>query len=193
MTRKKGTPQKAMICEFMQSYLKENDVKTKDGVDVNSIMRDMMSVILEGASDEELEQELGCSKYDYRNKETNNSRNGHSQKTMHTSYGDMQIDVPRDRHGEFEPQIVKKYQNTITQDMEEKIISMYAKGMTTADIENHMKDLYDIDISDSTISRITDKIMPVVKEWQERPFEAVYAAVFMDAIHITMSEAKGAL
>src|SRR5699024_9318863 len=105
--------------------------------------RDMMSVILEGALDEELEQELGYRKYDYRNKETNNSRNGHSQKTMHTSYGDMQIDVPRDRNGEFEPQIIKKYQNTITQDMEEKIISMYAKGMTTADIESHMKDLYD--------------------------------------------------
>ena len=183
MARKKDTPQKAMMREFMQNYLKENDVKIKDGADVNSIMRDMMSVILEGALDEELEQELGYSKYDYRNKETNNSRNGHSQKTMHTSYGDMQIDVPRDRNGEFEPQIVKKYQNTITQDMEEKIISMYAKGMTTADIENHMKDLYDIDISDSTISRITDKIMPVVKEWQERPLEAVYAAVFMDAIH----------
>ena len=102
---------------------------------------------------------------------------------MHTSYGDMQIDVPRDRNGEFEPQIIKKYQNTITQDMEEKIISMYAKGMTTADIENHMKELYDIDISDSTISRITDKIMPVVKEWQGRPLETIYAAVFMDAIH----------
>ena len=161
MAKKKDTPQKAMMREFMQSYLKENDVKIKDGTDVNSIMRDMMSVILEGALDEELEQELGYSKYDYRNKKTNNSRNGHSQKTMHTSYGDMQIDVPRDRNGEFEPQIIKKYQNTITQDMEEKIISMYAKGMTTADIESHMKDLYDIDISDSTISRITDKIMPV--------------------------------
>ena len=183
MARKKDTPQKAMMREFMQSYLKENDVKIKNGTDVNSIMRDMMSVILEGALDEELEQELGYSKYDYRNKETNNSRNGHSQKTMHTSYGDMQIDVPRDRNGEFEPQIVKKYQNTITQDMEEKIISMYAKGMTTADIESHMKELYDIDISDSTISRITDKIMPVVKEWQERPLETIYAAVFMDAIH----------
>lgn len=120
MARKKDTPQKAMMREFMQSYLKENDVKIKDGADVNSIMRDMMSVILEGALDEELEQELGYSKYDYRNKETNNSRNGHSQKTMHTSYGDMQIDVPRDRNGEFEPQIIKKYQNTITQDMEEK-------------------------------------------------------------------------
>ncbi len=183
MARKKDTPQKAMMREFMQSYLKENDVKIKDGTDVNSIMRDMMSVILEGALDEELEQELGYSKYDYRNKSTDNSRNGHSQKMMHTSYGDMQIDVPRDRNGDFEPQIIKKYQNTITQDMEEKIISMYAKGMTTADIENHMKELYDIDISDSIISRITDKIMPMVKEWQERPLETIYAAVFMDAIH----------
>ena len=183
MARKKDTPQKAMMREFMQSYLKENDVKIKDGTDVNSIMRDMMSVILEGALEEELEQELGYSKYDYRNKSTDNSRNGHSQKMMHTSYGDMQIDVPRDRNGDFEPQIIKKYQNTITQDMEEKIISMYAKGMTTADIENHMKELYDIDISDSIISRITDKIMPMVKEWQERPLETIYAAVFMDAIH----------
>lgn len=171
MVRKKDTPRKAIMREFMQNYLKENDVKVKDGNDVNAIMRDMMSVILEGVLDEELDQELGYSKYDYRNKETDNSRNGHSQKTMHTSYGDMQIEVPRDRNGEFQPQIVKKYQNTITQDMEEKIISMYAKGMTTSDIESHMKELYDIDISDSTISRITDKIMPIVKEWQDRPLK----------------------
>ena len=120
-----------------------------------------------------MDEELGYSKYDYRNKDTDNSRNGHSQKTMHTSYGDMEIGIPRDRKGEFEPQIVKKYQNTVTQDMEEKIISMYAKGMTTNDIE----------ISDSTISRITDKILPIVKEWQERPLEEIYAVVFMDAIH----------
>ncbi len=83
----------------------------------------------------------------------------------------------------FEPQIVKKYQNTVTQDMEEKIISMYAKGMTTNDIESHLRELYDIGISDSTISRITDKILPIVKEWQERPLEEIYAVVFMDAIH----------
>ena len=102
---------------------------------------------------------------------------------MHTSYGDMEIDVPRDRKGEFEPQIVKKYQNTVTQDMKEKILSMYAKGMTTNDIESHMRELYDIEISDSTISRITDKILPIVKEWQERPLEEIYAVVFMDAIH----------
>ena len=168
---------------MMGNYLKENNVKVKDGTDVNSIMRDMMSIILEGALDQEMDEALGYSKYDYRNKETDNSRNGHSQKTMHTSYGDMEIDIPRDRKGEFEPQIIKKYQNTVTQDMEEKIISMYAKGMTTNDIESHMRELYDIEISDSTISRITDKILPIVKEWQERPLEEIYAVVFMDAIH----------
>ena len=130
-----------------------------------------------------MELELGYSRYDYRNKETDNSRNGHSKKTMHTSYGDMDVAIPRDRNGEYEPQLIKKYQNTVTQDMEEKILSMYAKGMTTGDIESHMKELYDIDISDSAISRITDKILPIVKEWQERPLEEVYAVVFMDAIH----------
>jgi transposase-like protein len=167
----------------MKEYLKNNDVQVKNGTDVNSVMRDMMSVLLEGVLDEELDEELGYSKYDYRNKDTDNSRNGHSSKTMHTSYGDMEVAIPRDRNGDFEPQVIKKYQNTVTQDMEEKIISMYAKGMTTTDIESHMRELYSIDISDSTISRITDKILPIVREWQERPLEEIYAVVFMDAIH----------
>ena len=181
--RKSDTPQKAAMREMMQGYLKENDISIKSGNDVNSIMRDMMSVLLEGVLDEELNEELGYSKYDYRNKETDNSRNGHSRKTMRTSYGDMDIAIPRDRKGEYEPQLIPKYQNTVTQDMEEKIISMYAKGMTTRDIEAHLKELYDLDISDSTISRITDKIMPLVKEWQERPLQEIYAVVYMDAIH----------
>lgn len=177
------SPQKQAMREMMQEYLKNNRIRVKDGHDVKSIMRDMMSVILEGAMDGELDEELGYSKYDYRNKETDNSRNGHSSKTMHTSYGDMEINVPRDRNGEYEPQVVKKYQNSVTQDMEEKIISMYAKGMTTGDIEAHMQDLYDMEISDSTVSRITDKILPLVKEWQDRPLEEIYAVVFLDAIH----------
>lgn len=145
MARKKDSPQKAALREMMGNYLKENNVTVRDGTDVNSIMRDMMSIILESALDQEMDEELGYSKYDYRNKDTDNSRNGHSQKTMHTSYGDMEIDIPRDRKGEFEPQIVKKYQNTV--------------------------------------SWITDKILPIVKEWQERPLEEIYAVVFMDAIH----------
>lgn len=163
----------------MSNYLKENIVKAKDGTNDNSIMQDMISVILEGILVQEIDEELGYSKYNYRNKETGNSRNGHSQKNIHISYADMEIDIPRERKGEFGPQIVKKYQNTVTQDMEEKIISIYMKGMTTNDIESHMCELYDIQISDSTISQITDKI----KEWQERPLEEIYAVVFMDAIH----------
>ena len=181
--RKSDSPQKAALREMMGNFMKENDIKVKDGTDVNSIMRDMMSIILEGTLDAEMDEELGYSRYDYKNKDTKNSRNGYSSKTMHTSYGDMDINVPRDRNGEFEPQVIRKYQNTITQDMEEKIISMYAKGMSTGDIESHMRELYDIEISDSTISRITDKVLPLVKEWQERPLEEVYAVVFMDAIH----------
>ena len=181
--RKSDSPQKAALREMMSTYMKENNVLPKNGTDVNSIMRDMMSIILEGTLDAEMDEELGYSKYDYRNKDTENSRNGYSKKTMHTSYGDMDINVPRDRKGEFEPQVVKKYQNTVTQDMEEKILSMYAKGMTTSDIESHMHELYDIDVSDTTISRITDKVLPLIKEWQERPLEEVYAVVFMDAIH----------
>lgn len=83
---------------------------------------------------------------------------------MHTSIGDMEIDVPRDRQGEFEPRLIQKHQNTLTQDIEAKIISMYAKGMTTGDIEKHIRDLYGIEMSDSTISRVTDKILPIAKE-----------------------------
>ena len=181
--RKSDSPQKAALREMMGNFMKENDIHVKDGTDVNSIMRDMMSIILEGTLDAEMDEELGYSKYDYKNKGTKNSRNGYSSKTMHTSYGDMGINIPRDRNGEFEPQVIKKYQNTVTQDMEEKIISMYAKGMSTNDIESHMRELYDIEISDSTISRVTDKVLPLVKEWQERPLEEVYAVVFMDAIH----------
>ena len=170
-----------IYCKYSYKDITEDDIQS--GNDVNSIMRDMMSVLLEGALDEELNEELGYSKYDYRNKETDNSRNGHSKKTMRTSYGDMDVAIPRDRKGEYEPQLISKYQNTVTQDMEEKIISMYAKGMTTGDIEAHLKELYDLDISDSTISRITDKIMPIVKEWQERSLQKIYAVVYMDAIH----------
>ena len=119
MTRKNESPQKAAMREMMRDYLKNNDISIKSGTDVNSVMRDMMSVLLESTLDEELDEELGYSKYDYRNKETDNSRNGHSKKTMHTSYGDMNVAIPRDRNGDYEPQLIKKYQNTVTQDMEE--------------------------------------------------------------------------
>ena len=110
--RRNESPERQALRELVSGYLKENPVK--NGADVNSILKEMMSIVLEGSLDGELDEELGCSKYDYRNKETYNSRNGYNTKTLHTSYGDMELDVPCDRNGEFEPKIVKKYQDTLT-------------------------------------------------------------------------------
>ena len=103
--------------------------------------------------------------------------------SLQASFGDVEVSVPRDRQGEFEPQLLKKNQTSISQDIEEKILSMYAKGMTTSDIETHIRDIYGVEVSDTTVSRITDKILPIAKEWQQRPLESIYAVVFMDAIH----------
>lgn len=158
-------------------------LEVRDMSDINSLFKEMVGDILENGLDAEMDEELGYSKYDYRNKEGENSRNGHSRKTMKTSFGDFEIAVPRDRDGEFEPQIVKKQQTTLSGDIEEKILSMYAKGMTTNDISDHIMDIYGLEVSDSTISRVTDKILPVVKDWQQRTLESIYAVVFMDAIH----------
>ena len=167
--------------ENLRNIMKGLDVKNFD--DLKDVFKMMVGEMLENGLDGELDDELGYTKYDYRNKEGENSRNGYSKKTLKTSFGETEIKVPRDRNGEFEPQLVKKNQTTLTGDIEEKIISMYAKGMTTSDIEVHIKEIYGLECSDTTISRITDKILPVVREWQSRPLEEIYAVVFMDAIH----------
>ena len=163
--------------EFL-SYLDVEDMQ-----DLRSVFKEMVGEVLENGLEAELDDELGYSKYDYRNKETENSRNGHSRKTVRTSAGNVEIAVPRDRKGNFEPQIIRKNETSLSGDIEEKIISMYAKGMTTNDISAHIEDIYGIEVSDSLVSRITDKILPVVKEWQQRPLDSIYAVVFMDAIH----------
>ena len=167
--------------ENLRNIMKGLDVKSFE--DLKEVFKLMVGEMLENGLEGELDDELGYTKYDYRNKDGENSRNGYSKKTLKTSFGETEIKVPRDRDGEFEPQLVKKNQTTLTGDIEEKILSMYAKGMTTSDIETHIQDIYGLECSDSTISRITDKILPVVREWQSRPLEEVYAVVFMDAIH----------
>ena len=167
--------------ENLRNIMKGLDVKNFE--DLKDVFKLMVGEILENGLEGELDDELGYTKYDYRNKEGENSRNGYSKKTLKTSFGETEIKVPRDRDGEFEPQLIKKNQTTLTGDIEEKILSMYAKGMTTSDIETHIQDIYGLECSDSTISRITDKILPVVREWQSRPLEEIYAVVFMDAIH----------
>jgi len=154
MGRRDESPEKKRRRALIGEFLKENPIK--DGNDINDLVKELIAQVVENSLEGELDDELGYSKYDYRNKETDNSRNGYSKKTVHSSFGDMPIDVPRDRKGEFEHQLIQKNQNTLSQDIESKIISMYAKGMSTGDIEDHVKDLYGLDISDSTISRITD-------------------------------------
>ena len=110
MPRRKRTPEEIARKERTKALMKELNIKDMD--DIQDLFKSFVAAALEGGLEAELDEELGYSKYDYRNKETDNSRNGHSQKTMHTSYGDMEIDIPRDRKGEFEPQLVKKYQNS---------------------------------------------------------------------------------
>lgn len=181
MAKRKITPerraQRKLLSEFLQG------IGITDVAGVQELFKEMVSSVLENGLDGELDEELGYSKYDYRNKETDNSRNGHTEKTLKSSMGEIELSVPRDRNGEFDPQLVKKYQTSLSQDIEEKTISMYAKGMTTGDIEKHIREIYGLSVSDSTISRVTDKILPVVREWQGRPLEEIYAVVFMDAVH----------
>ena len=167
--------------ENLRNIMKGLDVKSFD--DLKDVFKLMVGEMIENGLEGELDDELGYTKYDYRNKSGENSRNGYSKKTLKTSFGETEIKIPRDRDGEFEPQLIKKNQTTLTGDIEEKILSMYAKGMTTSDIETHIQDIYGLECSDSTISRITDRILPVVREGQSRPLEEVYAVVFMDAIH----------
>lgn len=185
MPRYKLTPEERAAEQEKKKRLLElaQGLDLKNANDFQGLFRDMMSLVLENGLDGELDDELGYSKYDYKNKATNNSRNGYSKKNLKSSYGELEVKIPRDRNGEFEPQLVKKHQTSLTNDIEEKILSMYAKGMTTRDIESHIRDFYGLECSDSTISRITDKIIPAVKEWQSSPLDEVYPIVFMDAIH----------
>jgi putative transposase len=140
------------------------DAGVNDVESVQELFKEMIGAVLENGLEGELDEELGYSKYDYHNKRTDNSRNGHSEKTLKTSLGDLELSIPRDRKGEFEPQLVKKNQTSLSGDIEEKILFMYAKGMSTSDIESHIRDIYGLSVSDTTISRVTDKILPVVKE-----------------------------
>ena len=181
MARRNRTPEENARRAKIRELLEVGNISSM--ADIQKLFKETIAEFMENGLDAELDEELGYSKYDYRNKETENSRNGHSAKQLKTSFGNVEVSIPRDRKGEFDPQLLKKNQTSISQDIEEKILSMYAKGMTTSDIENHIRDIYGLEVSDTTVSRITDKILPIVKEWQQRPLESVYAVVFMDAIH----------
>ncbi len=142
---------------------------------------------IQAALDAELESELGYSKYDTRNKKTENSRNGYSSRTVQGSMGEVEIGIPRDRKGEYEPELVRKHQTDISS-IEDKIIFLYSQGVSTREIEKTMQEMYGIEVDDSRVSKITDKILPVIREWQERPLQGVYAMLVLDAIHYNVRD-----
>lgn len=181
MARRKRTPEETARRNAILELLQMSNIESME--DIQNLFKETVAAFLETGLESELDDELGYERYDSKNKHTDNSRNGHSQKTLRTSFGNVEIETPRDRKGKFDPQLLKKGQTSISQDIETKILSMYAKGMTTSDIEQHIRDIYGVEVSDTTVSRITDKILPEAKEWQQRPLESIYAVVFLDAIH----------
>lgn len=177
MARKDNSKLKELIAEY----------GIKDLNDVHEFVKMLTAETIQAALDSELDNELGYSKYDYKNKQTSNSRNGYSPKTVQGSMGEVEIQVPRDRDGEFEPQLVKKHQTDISA-IEDKIIFLYSQGVSTRDIQKTMQEMYGINVDDSRVSKITDKILPLIKEWQERPLQSVYAMVILDAVHYNVRD-----
>lgn len=164
----------------LRALIKE--YKLKDASDIQEMLKSLFGDTLKEMLEAELDHELGYSKYDYKSKETENSRNGYSKKKVKSDYGEIDLKIPRDREGEFEPVVVKKNQRDISS-IEDQVLSMYARGMTTRDIQSHIENLYGFEASPELISRITDKVLPLINDWQNRSLKEVYAIVFMDAIH----------
>lgn len=149
--------------------------------DIQNLLKNLFKDTIEEMLEAEMDEHLGYDKHSPLGDLSGNSRNGYNKKTIQTQMGKSEIKIPRDRNGEFEPQIIEKYQNK-SDGLEEKIVAMYAKGMSTRDIEDHLRDIYGIDASPALISRITDKVLPAVQEWQSRPLDKIYPIVFLDGI-----------
>ena len=169
--------------EVFKRLIEDYNIKSTD--DIIVMLKDLLGGTIQTMLEAEIEDNLGYSKHNYKEKITNNSRNGHSNKTVRSEYGTIDLDIPRDRNGEFEPQIIPKHQREIT-GIEGQILSLYSKGMSNRDIEDHLQNLYGVDVSPTMISKITDKILPEIREWQSRQLEDVYPIVFMDAIHYSV-------
>ena len=162
-----------------QEIIEANNIKTPQ--DIMGALKGMFKDVIQEMLEKEMDHTLGYERYDHDEPKTN-YRNGYSKKKVKTSLGEIDLEVPRDRNAEFEPKVVPKRKKDIS-DIENQIISLYARGMSTRDIHDQLHELYGIDVSAEMVSRITDKLIPTIKEWQNRPLESVYPFVFMDAIH----------
>lgn len=173
--------------KILEAFAREAAKSIKTQSDLEDFHKMLTKVTVETALNAELDDHLG---YDKNNHKTgDNSRNGYSSKTLITDDGEIPIDVPRDRDASFEPQLVRKHQ-TRFQSMDDKILSLYAKGMTTREIVDTFKDMYDADVSPTLISKVTDAVLEQVIEWQSRPLDAVYPIVYLDCIVVKIRQDK---
>ena len=175
----------AIAKEQIRQIITENNFTNV--ADVYAYLKEGFKDILQELMEAEMDAVLGYEKNQKGNIVSTNKRNGYSTKTLKSQYGEFPIDIPRDRNGEFEPKLIPKYQRDIS-GIEEKVISLYARGMSTRDIHDQLQDLYGIELSAEMVSKITDKILPEIKEWQARPLNPVYPFVFMDCIHYKVRE-----
>jgi putative transposase len=153
----------------------------------DGLLSQVTKAVLERALDEELTVHLGYEKHDPAGRGSGNSRNGTSGKTLLTEVGGIELDVPRDRNGSFAPQIVRKGQSRLD-GFNERIIALYARGMSTRDIRAHLREMYDVDVSPDLISRVTDAVVEELQEWQSRPLDRVYPVVFVDALMVKIRD-----
>ena len=170
---------KNIIAQLIQEY----DIHTAE--DIQDALKDLLGRTIESMLTAELDNHLG---YDpYERTDSANARNGKKQKTLRSKYGEIPIEVPQEREGSFEPQIVKNRQKDISS-IEDKIISMYAKGLTTRQISEQIEDIYGFEVSDGMISDITDKLLPDIQDWQQGPLSSVYPIIFIDAVHFSVRD-----
>jgi transposase-like protein len=171
--------------EVIRQLVKEE--KYSSTKDIMEAIKGMFKDVLQEEMEAELDEQLGYERYE--KSETQNRRNGHSKKTVKSEFGEVEITVPSDRNGEYEPKIIPKHSRSV-EGLEEKVISLYAAGLSTRDIHTQIKELYDVEVSAEQVSRITDRVLPLLAEWQSRLLEASYPFVFMDAIHYKVREEK---
>ena len=179
--------------ELLKAYV--DSQKFNSTTEIMTAMKEMFRDVLQQVMESELDTELGYEKSQRVSdtageKKERNYRNGYSKKTVKTQLGAVEVKIPRDRNGEYEPQIISKYSRN-ADGMEEKILALYACGMSQRDISEQIKNLYDVDISPELVSKISEKIMPEVTAWHTRPLEAVYPFVFLDAIHYPFRQLQG--
>lgn len=166
--------------EQIRAWLKDNNLKR--GGDVEKAFIGEIKDVLQEALEEEMTCALGYTKYDWKNKVSDNSRNGHSSKTVKSQFGEIDLEIPRDAKGEFEPVIVKKHERTISSELEDTIVSLFASGLSNRDIESQMRRVYGVEVSAEMVSKVTDKILPLAREWQCRALQPLYPIIFLDGV-----------